>query len=70
MIKLEALGLYALPREAPVLLCGTPALPVGTRELLAEVSWALTSLGPGVTSLLNLTVANYRVGDLADAALA
>ncbi|MDN3563586.1 hypothetical protein QWZ14_04255 [Paeniroseomonas aquatica] len=69
-IELEALRLYGLPGEAPALLCGTPALPVGTREFEAEVSWDLPSLAPGVTSLLDVTVANCRVGDRADAALA
>ena len=69
-IELEALRLYGLPGEAPALLCGSPVLPVGTREFQAEVSWNLPSLAPGITSLLNVTVANCRVGDLADAALA
>ncbi len=69
-IELEALRLYGLPGEAPALLCGTPALPVGTREVQAEVSWDLPSLAPGITSLLDVTVASCRVGDLADAALA
>jgi hypothetical protein len=36
-IELEALRLYGLSGEAPALLCGTPALPVGTREFQAEV---------------------------------
>ena len=34
------------------------------------MSWDLPSLAPGITSLLDVTVANCRVGDLADAALA
>src|SRR4051812_17817853 len=68
--ELEALRLYGLPGEAPALLCGIPALPVGTREFQAEVSWDLPSLAPGITSLLDVTVANCRVGDHADAALA
>jgi hypothetical protein len=38
-IELESLRLYGLPGEAPALLCGTPTLPVGTREFQAEVSW-------------------------------
>jgi hypothetical protein len=29
-IELEAMRLYGLPEAAPALLCGTPALPVGT----------------------------------------
>ena len=41
MIELEALRLYGLPGEAPALLCGTPALPVGQREFAAEVAWDL-----------------------------
>ena len=39
-----------------MLLFGTPALPVGTREFQTEVSWDLPSLAPGVTSLLDVTV--------------
>ncbi|WP_431266860.1 hypothetical protein [Dankookia sp. P2] len=69
-IELEALRLYGLPEHAPALLCGTPALPVGMREFQAEVAWDLPNLAPGATSLLDVTVANCRVGDLADAALA
>jgi hypothetical protein len=62
-IELQALRLYGLPGEAP-------ALPPGTREFQAEVSWDLPLLAPSITSLLDVTVANCRVGDLADAALA
>jgi hypothetical protein len=69
-IELEALRIYGLPGEAPALLCGAPALPPGTREFQAEVSWDLPSLAPSITSLLDVTVASCRVGDLADAALA
>ena len=69
-IELEALRLYGLPEGAPALLCGTPALPVGQREFAAEVAWDLPSLAPGETSLLDVTVAGVRQGDIADAALA
>lgn len=69
-IELEALRHYGLPGKASALLSGTPALPVGTREFQTEVSWDLPSLAPGITSLLDVTVTNCRVGDLADAALA
>jgi hypothetical protein len=51
-IELEALRLYGLPEAALAMLCGTPALPVGTREFQAGVSWDLPSLAPGATSLL------------------
>jgi hypothetical protein len=54
----------------PALLCGTPALPVGLREFVAEVTWDLPSLAPGATSLLDVTVTGCRQGDLAQAALA
>ncbi|HYZ34469.1 MAG TPA: hypothetical protein VE684_19540 [Crenalkalicoccus sp.] len=67
---LAALRLYGLPEDAPALLCGTPALPVGQREFVAEVSWDLPSLAPGATSLLDVTVTGCRQGDLADATLA
>ena len=59
-IELEALRLYGLPEDAPELLCGTPALPVGQRELAAEVSWDLPNLAPGTTSLLDVTVTGGR----------
>jgi hypothetical protein len=68
-IELEALRLFGLPEEAPALLCGTPALPVGQREFAAEVSWDLPNLAPGATSLLDVTVTGCRQGDLAEAAL-
>jgi hypothetical protein len=55
-IELEALRLYGLP--------------VGQREFAAEVAWDLPSLAPGATSLLDVTVAGARQGDLAQAALA
>jgi hypothetical protein len=68
-IELEALRLYGLPVHAPVLLCGTPALPAGQREFAAEVAWDLPSLAPGATSLLDVTVNGAQQGDLAYAAL-
>jgi hypothetical protein len=51
------------------LLCGTPALPVGQRELQAEVSWDLPSLVPGATALIDVTVNGARAGDLTTASL-
>jgi hypothetical protein len=69
-IELEALRLYGLPEHAPALLCGTSTLPVGQREFAAEVTWDLPNLAPGLTSLLEVTVAGCRQGDSADAALA
>ncbi len=68
-IELEALRLYGLPGEAPALLCGTPALPVGTREFQAETTLDLPSLAPGVSSLVDVTVTACRVGDVAEAAI-
>jgi hypothetical protein len=52
------------------LLCGTPALPIGTRKLQAEVSWDLPSLAPRTTSLIDVTVTGCRLGDRAKSALA
>jgi hypothetical protein len=70
-IELEALRLYGLPEHASALLCGTPLLAgAGRREFAAEVTWDLPSLAPGATSLLDVTVAEVRQGDLAAAALA
>jgi hypothetical protein len=43
---------------------------VGRREFAAEVAWDLPSLAPGATSLLDVTVAGCRQGDLMHAALA
>jgi len=62
-IEVKALRLYGLPEAAP-------ALPVGQWEFAAEVAWDLPSLAPGATSLLDVTVADARQGDLAHAALA
>jgi hypothetical protein len=63
----QGVRLYNLAGEAPALLCGTPPLPVGTREFQAEVSWDLPSLAPGATSLLDVTVTGCRVGGLGQA---
>ena len=68
-IEVEALRLFGLPEAAPALLCGTPALPAGQREFAAGVAWDLPSLAPEATSLLDVTVAGARQGDLAHAAL-
>jgi hypothetical protein len=69
-IELEALRLYGLPEDAPALLCGTSTPPVGLREFVAEVAWDRPNLTPDATSLLDVTVAGCRQGDIADAALA
>jgi hypothetical protein len=42
---------------------------VGQQEFAADVAWDRPSLMPGATSLLDVTVASSRQGDLADAAL-
>ncbi|MCQ4160968.1 glycoside hydrolase family 55 protein [Roseomonas sp. GC11] len=68
-IEIEALRVYGLPEHAPALLCGTPALPVGQRDLVAEITWDLPSLAPGATSLLDVAIPGARQGDLAQAAL-
>ena len=68
-IEVEALRLYDLPEAAPALLCGTPALPVGQREFAVEVAWDPPNLAPGAASLLDVTVAGARHGDLVHAAL-
>ena len=69
-IEIEALRLYGLPEVVPALLYGTPALPVGQREFIADVPWDLPSLAPGATALTDVTVPGARQGDLAQAALA
>jgi hypothetical protein len=40
------------------------------RKFQPEISWVLPSLAPGVTSLVDVTVAGCRQGELAEAALA
>lgn len=68
-IGLEALRLFGLPEDAPALLCGTPALPVGTREFQAEPSLHPPSLGAGATHLVDVAVTGARQSDFADASL-
>ncbi len=69
-IELEALRLCGLPEAAPALLCGTPTLPVGQRELAAETTLGLPSLAAGATHLVYVTVAGAWQGDRAEASLA
>ncbi|MFO0158309.1 MAG: hypothetical protein ACK530_02155 [Alphaproteobacteria bacterium] len=68
-IELEALRLFGLPEAAPAVLYACPAVPIGTREFQAEVSWDLPSLASGATALTDVTVAGSRQGDLAQASL-
>jgi hypothetical protein len=49
-IEVEALRLYGLPEDAPAILYGCPALPVGGRTLMFSASWDLPSMPPGATS--------------------
>jgi hypothetical protein len=69
-IELEALRLDGLPEAAPALLCGTPTLPVGQRELAAETTLDLPSLAGGAVHLVDVAVAGARQGDRAEAPLA
>jgi len=50
-------------------LCGTPALPVGTRRLALETTWDLPSLTAGSKANIDVTVSGQRRGDFADASL-
>ena len=67
---LEALRLYGLPEAAPALLCGTPTLPVGQREFVAEPTLDLSSLASGAVHLADVAVPGARQGDRAEASLA
>ena len=69
-IELEALRLHGLPEAAPALLCGTPALPVGQRELAAETTLDLPDLAGGAVHLVDVTVAGARQDNRAEASLA
>ncbi len=69
-IELEALRLYGLPEHAPVLLCGTPTLPVGQREFAVETLLDLPSLAAGGVHLVDVPVTGARPGDRAEASLA
>jgi hypothetical protein len=64
------LRLYGLPEAAPALLCGTPILPVGMREFVAETALDLPSLAAGAVHLVDVTVSVARQGDRAEAPLA
>lgn len=68
-IALEALRLFGLPEAAPAVLCGCPALPIGTRSLTLETTWDLPSLIAGSTTNIDITAAGARRGDFADASL-
>jgi hypothetical protein len=68
-IELEALRLFGLPEAAPAVLYACPSVPVGTREIQAEVSWDLPSLASGATALTDVTVTGSRQGDMAQASL-
>lgn len=67
--KVEALRLYALPKDAPALLYGCPSLPAGARTLALETSWNLPSLASGATANVDVAVPSVRRGDFADASL-
>jgi hypothetical protein len=71
VIELEALRLYGLPEEAPAILNGTPTLPnSGQLSFVVETDVDLSSLGPGVEHLFDVTVPGARPGDLCSASLA
>ena len=69
-IGLEALRLYGLPEAAPVLLCGTPTLLVGQRELAFETPLDLPSPAAGAVHPVDVAVPGARQGDRAEASLA
>jgi hypothetical protein len=59
-IEFEAMRLFGMAEPAPAVLYACPAVPVGTLEFRADVSWDLPSLAPGATSLLDVTVNGAR----------
>jgi hypothetical protein len=69
-IELEALRLYGLPEAAPALLCGTPTVPVGQREIAVETPLDLPSIAGGAAHLFDVTLTGARQGDRAEASLA
>jgi hypothetical protein len=68
-IEVEALRLYGLPKAAPAILSGCPALPAGGRTLTYSASWDLPIMRPGATTNADVTVPGARWGDFADASL-
>jgi hypothetical protein len=68
-IELEVLRLYGLLEAVPPLLCGTPLLPVGTRDFQVETALDLPNLAPGATHLADVTVIGCRQGGLVSATL-
>jgi hypothetical protein len=68
-IEVEALRLYGLPEDAPVVLCGCSALPAGGRTLMFSASWELPSMTPNAATNMDVTLPGLRRGNFADASL-
>jgi len=66
--ELRALRLNCDPRHAPAVLYGLPDLPIGVRELAAELAWDPPSIAAGASAQINVPVSGARPGDFAQAA--
>ncbi|MDO9498481.1 glycosyl hydrolase family 28-related protein [Falsiroseomonas sp.] len=66
--ELRALRLNCDPRHAPAVLYGLPDLPIGVRELVAELPWDPASIAAGASAQINVAVPGARPGDFAQAA--
>ncbi len=66
----KPLRLFGLPEAAPGLLCGTPTLPVGQRELAVGTAFDLPPPAASAVHLVDVGVAGARQGDRAKASLA
>ncbi|WP_431266898.1 hypothetical protein [Dankookia sp. P2] len=58
-----------MPEDAPAIFYDFPSLPAGSRQIAAETTWDLPSVGPGATANVDVTVHGAWRGDFADASL-
>ncbi|WP_376095426.1 phage tail fiber protein [Roseomonas sp. CCTCC AB2023176] len=66
--EVRAMRLACDPSQAPAVLYGTPEVPVGMRELKAEVAWDPPSIAAGGSAQVNVACPGVRPGDFVQAA--
>ncbi len=65
--EVRAMRLSCDPSHAPAVLYGTPEVPVGTREIKADLAWDPPSVAAGATAQLNVPCPGARPGDFVQA---
>lgn len=66
--EVRAMRIGCDPLHVPPLLYGTPSLPHGGRDLIAEAAWDPPSIAAGGTAQINVSLPGARPGDFASAA--